>query len=553
MDLPAWNRALLERLLPDGADGQPVLLACDDDAVTDAAGGAPDAVADLVTAAKTGYGIDAPRGVRGAVHAGREFARGTRPRPGPPPQLAALSLATLAASRMDRDEQISTRAYYDRLLAVLDLPAQPGWPPVRAFDDLVEQFADLAEWLAADQAARRGVLVLPAVQPARRVVGVPISQTLLRGRDRALMSAFFVERRGALDAGHDPLRMLRTWPGRTRLTLYAQTQLGDDELAEALRGAISAAYAAWDGSTVDERGHRTLPSRLRLGFGLGKVTLNLTVPGLDAVISAAGPGGAVRLSPGAETVLDLGLLPQAADGPVTLTLPDATRVRALPGNTMIFEVTDAGMELTASPAETDRVWVLTCDPRLTTRSWPEDQLITGGLSGGWALLAEINPVDLPDCGTPAAPADSEGAWLHGGLELGGGAWLTGHPPHVSADFDEPVTLVLYGRDGRERQLGYLEVGRGRALREAAATDTWKLIVADSLELTFEMAERGRRTDTGALRHAPAHRALVTAAGVRWPGANGLWRGRRRRRDAVDHPADRARQRARARRLQRRAL
>ena len=412
---------------------------------------------------------------------------------------------------MDRDARFSTRAYYNaRLCPLLGIEPQSGWPPVHGFDALVDLFDDLAAWLAEDEGGQRGLLALPDEIPAQRVVGVPVSQTLLRGRDRALLGSFFDERRSALDAGHDPLRLLRSWAGRGRLTGPANAQLDKPDFAASLRGAIAAAFAAWDGSLVDEDGSRALPCRLRLGVGAGRVTLNLTVPALAASVSAQSPGGPVDLRPGAETTLDLRLLDHASRGPVYLGLPDRTRVRALPGPTMMFDVGDAGMELTAAPTGDGSVWLLTCDRSLAANDWGVERLVAADLPAGWRLIADVDPDALPNRPTVAPPPGVAGAWLQGGLALNDGAFLAGHPPAVDGDWEEPVTITLTGPESRDRQIGYLEPGEPRTLHETGGVGSWAIIVGDEYELTFESVARGLREGVGALRHAPSHPALRLA-------------------------------------------
>ena len=111
------------------------------------------------------------------------------------------------------------------------------------------RFAALARWLEHDEQGRRGRLALPS-DPQPSLVGVPISQTLLRRVDRDRLGLLFDRYRGALRIGRDPLRLLRGSSLRHDLTAPAQRLLERRSSHQPLRAALMAAYQAWDGTVA---------------------------------------------------------------------------------------------------------------------------------------------------------------------------------------------------------------------------------------------------------------------------------------------------------------
>ena len=511
MSLNAWNEALLELLLPaQQRPGAPVLLACDDEALRVCAtriglgDGVPEAC--LVADLRAAHRITRERGMSGAIAAASEWRPGPRPRP-TPPFLAALCAAVVAASRMDRDERAPTHAYYVRLGDLLQIELLDEWPRVASFDAFVGLFDDLADWLAGDLQGARGCLALPG-RSHHWVIDRPISQTPLRGRDRQLLGAFFHRYERSLRAGFDPLRLLRSWGGIERLTAPARRALHDAGIAAQVTSALRAAFAAWDGTLVDTDGRRLLPVRLRLGANLRAVTLNLSCPTLDTPAAATGPDGPLTVAPdGQELVLPSHWLTLAASGPINLDLDAGARVRALPGPTMLFEVAENGMYRVPA-AQAEPVWLLTCDDQLAD-GWATTRVHGAPLPPGWRLIVDVAPDELPDeLRVPDVdePQQFDTAALLGGLALGDGAFLLGHPPAVMHDLDEAVSLEIDGR-----YAGELYPGALRHLDDVAAEPGSHIVwVGDTAELVFELATRGRREAIGSLRHHLAGPAGLAA-------------------------------------------
>jgi hypothetical protein len=487
--LDAWNTALADVLLPAGVSlGGPVRLACDDGAVAAAGrrlGVDSDPAGDLTASLRDAGLLDDAHGLRAAARAAG----------GDPPQvLAGLAVLVLAASRMASDEQATMQAYYARLCDLLGMAPAPDWPQVRGVPELVRRFADLAAWLAGPEHGRRGLLDLPPdVHP--EVVGVPINQALLRAGDRAALGAFF-ERVGRLmDAGWDPVHLLRAWGGRYRLTVPVQRLLDRPDLHGVLASALRAAHVAWDGSTLDADGRPLLAGQLTLHLAPGRLMLSVVVPALTAPTHAAGPGGTpLLLDAQTPAAVELIWLALAANGPVVAD-DDGRRVRLLPGPVILFEVTDLGMRAVATAAE-DPMWVLTCDEALIAAATPEQRMVAGALPSGWVLLCDVEPDQLPDELRVGRPSDEQplgGVATVGGLRLAPEVWLLDHPPLISSQLPEPAPVTI-----DERAHGYVEPGNMITLETIAHRSGVHHINIGHQRLCVELVDRGPRQGLGGL-------------------------------------------------------
>lgn len=488
-DPAAWREALTDALLPAEVNaGRPVRLACDDDAVAAAARtlGLPRDRADcqLVDCLRAHGLIDPARGVSALAKL-------------PAPDcLPGLALLVLAASRMDTDDRASMHAYYQRLADLLAIPRQDEWPHIPGTPQLADRFADLKSWLAVDQAGQRGLLDLPPVDPSRRVVGVPIGQTMLRAGDRRPLSAFF-ERAGRLiDLGWDPVHQLRRWGGRHQLSQPAQALLHRPELHQPLAAALRNARRHWDGTVTDQHGRAVLPARLTLHPLPGRIALGVTVPTLTEALTVAGPDGArVELTADRPAELPLDWLNHAVDGPVTAEAADGIGVRVLSGATILFEIGPLGLTETPSAVGDDPVWALTCDIRLTAAA-DDAQRYAADLPDGWQLLCDLDPRRLPEALRDPVPADTDpGALLaaDGGLPLAPGVWLLDHPPVLRADLPEPAPVTI---DDQAR--GDLEPDEPLPLDDIAHAPGVHRIYVGDLHADVEMAERGPRDGIGSL-------------------------------------------------------
>jgi hypothetical protein len=508
LSLQALTAALLEELLPAGHDGHTVLLGCDDQALRSAcrrAGATGDPTSVLRGALTEVAPLTLDGGLRPALNALRE----------PPADLAVLCACVLAASRMRADDRHATQAYYARLAELLGLPVHEPWPGVAGFERIPGRFAALAQWLERDQRGRRGRVALPS-DPQPSLVGVPISQVLLRRVDRDRLGVLFDRYRGGLRIGRDPLRLLRASSLRHELTAPAQRLLERPEMHEPLRAALLAAYQAWDGTVVDARGRRSRAGAVRLGLSPGRMTLNVSLPGLEAAADVHDPDGNELQLPAwpEELTLPSGCLTHAADGPVVLTGRDGPRVRALPGPLMLFDTADSGFWLTGTVGERPVV-VLTCDPGLVARDWGARRANVP-VPTGWVLICDVTSDELPaELRDPVGeePTLDGPVTLVGGLRLEAGAWLIDHPPALVGDLGEPVPVDLVEGDGQHRQLGELVPEEPFALDVIAAREGMHTIEVAGQTFQVELAARGLRDGVGALAHYPREPRLAFAGAV----------------------------------------
>jgi hypothetical protein len=487
----AWARALADTLLPAGLSaGQPVRLDCDEHAVADAARelGIPrdQAVGRLIACLHQEGLVSGQRGVRALARAGGGQ---------PPAYLLGLAVLVLAASRMTTDERGSMAAYYQRLADLLGIPLQPGWPQVRGVPELVARFEDLSTWLADEENGRRGLLDLPAdVHPS--VVGLPISQSLLRAGDRAALGAFF-ERAGRLiDAGWDPVHQLRRWGGRHHLSAPLQDLLSRAEFHHALAAALRAAHRSWDGASIDATGRRLLPGLLALHMPPPVLILSIAVPAVAASVTAYGPGGEqITLDALTPAAVPLGWLEQARHGPL-IAEAGGERVRILNGPVMLFESTPLGLVAVSAAAE-DPLWVLTCQPELIAACPGSDRLaMPPSAPVGWALLCDVEPDVL---GAELRSRREDEPWppgsvaAVGGLRLANDVWLLDHPPQIVADLPEPAVVSI-----DDVAHGDLESDRPLSLEPIAHDPGIHHVDVGEQHLTVELAARGLRAGVGSL-------------------------------------------------------
>jgi hypothetical protein len=489
---------LLEELLSAGTGAQTVLLDCDDHRLAAA-------TARLAATASPGATLREALHAVAPITTGRGLRGVLRALTGPRDDLIVLCACVLAASRMHPDEKHSTAAYYARLCEVLGGEPREQWPAVAGFEEIPTRFDALAQWAAREG---RGTLALPA-DPWPPLVGVPISQTLLRRVDRDRLGWLFDRHRVALDLGRDPLRLLRFSPVRHLLTTPAQRLLHSGELDQPLRAALKAACESWDGAGLDERGRRLAAGRLRLGLAPGRMTLNLSLPKLAADVELTGPDAHNVMLPAwpGELTMPIAWLAYAAEGSMAADAGDGRLIRALPGPTMLFDVADNGFWLTATAAEGTSVIVLTCAAELVSREWGR-RLANVPLPEGWVLICDVNADELPEelrepaCDDERGDADIE---LAGGLALERGVWLIDHPPVLHSELEEPVLVEARSGDREWRELG--EISNEEPFRlEALAHElgTHHVAVAGH-EFVVELAARGLRTGIGELAPGRATR------------------------------------------------
>ena len=505
-----WGAGLFEELFPVQPEPNvPVLLTCDDEVVR-------------VVGERLGYtGIEAarcfPQDVKvawsiGSLTGFKYVTRGgfeRQPRPRCLPDFfPVLCVWVLAASRMAADDRFPTSEYYGRLRGLLALPGDDSLPFAAFMQPLFERFSG---WLAEDLAGARGRLILPE-SPHPRYVGLGVSQTVFRRRDREVLSRFFVERLGSVD-GFDPLRRLRRWPGRHQLTGHALRLLDDDAVSDRVRAAIRAALNSWDGAELVDAGHG--PGRLwspaihllphpkpRLHLGAGNVR----------PLEVSFGDEAVTLDPGAEAVVPWTFLERMRTRAIVLGDPtgDAGGIRVPQlGDSVLFELTNTGLLRVERPTG-QSVWVLTRDGALQVRLDRWRFRDRGVLPDWWQLFRDVPLVELPEFERAIAPPGREPLRLTGGLRLEWGVYLSGHSPLLEAgDLElEGTRLPVHINDDLVGS-----IGSGEQLRlPATLAGSYRVAVGEDEFVTrYDVEETGEPVH-GRLSHClEAERSLRAGA------------------------------------------
>lgn len=270
-----WQDRLARTYFADRA-GQPVVLFLDRNDLDDLADTGADAVRSLVDAVRTV--VDPDRGTAMFEAAGRLQAKWERgPRDVPPPTLPILALSVVAASEMHRDAAGAAHAYYIRLAQLLlpdgthedveDLRNKLGQQG--AFTDVVGMWRRLREWLIKADGAF-GISTIPAAVPAHQArIGYPLSQTLVRRSDRAVLTRFF-DRLDIQELGVPTpaalIKQLRIWThGRTiGFSQRFLEALDDPDVQGLLPSLVHELAASWNGEIITDDGRRRLDIRLAL-------------------------------------------------------------------------------------------------------------------------------------------------------------------------------------------------------------------------------------------------------------------------------------------------
>lgn len=495
-----WNRELLEELLPIQSEPDvPVVLACDDETlrvVGERLGhDATDAAKAFARDVKILFEIDSLGGFRRTVS--EPFDQSPRPR-ALPTFFAVLCLWVLAASRMGADDKYPTSEYYGRLNGLLEIPGHDQLPSFQFIQLLFERFAG---WLADDVGGERGRLVIPeSANPPW--VGLAVSQTVFRARDREVLTQFFSERLHTVE-GLDPLRRLRRWSGRHRLTSHALRLLEDAQVEDRVRAGIRAAFQAWDGSELV-----ATPS----GFGrFWPAALHLLPHPAPRLHLAAGNPKAIEfefegypftLEPGAEIELSWALLDRVRQRPLQAgdarSPSGALRVPQL-GDTVLFELGDDGLLRVERPSG-DTAWVLTRDGALQEQLSRRRLNDRGVLPEWWELFRDVPVDELPGVERAPAPKAQEPVRITGGLPLGRALYLSGFPPLLEAgelDLSEDESLVV--RINGE-SAGAIRSGQRLPLR-AESPGTYRVVVGErEFTASYDVEARGEPIGVGTLCH-----------------------------------------------------
>ncbi|MGW6791273.1 hypothetical protein [Streptomyces chartreusis] len=193
---------------------------------------------------------------------------------GPPPSLPVLALSVLAATRMASADGMLKTNFYGRWVQLFG--EQSGSyranKLVHAFLEVAEMWEQLDAWL--EQTGGLYGTSTVSTDAYYWKIGFPISQALVRGADRQVLTRFFAATRLRPNnpnqvSGRELLRRLRVWTaGRDRGLSHRLLDEMENaaETGEALITSLLRRLADdWDGTLHEpERGHRRRAHGLRL-------------------------------------------------------------------------------------------------------------------------------------------------------------------------------------------------------------------------------------------------------------------------------------------------
>ncbi|MER6936441.1 hypothetical protein ABTX24_07340 [Nocardioides sp. NPDC127514] len=273
-----WQARLAHEFL-DGHAGQPVVMFVDCDELQRLADDTEDGPRSLAAAVRSLVNIQR-RGAmfRRACLAEKLWRQG--PRTSPPPTLPILALSVFAASEMRTDASGARHNYYTRLArAFLPDGADHEVEDLRLVLrqqgslDLTTLWQGFDAWLS-EQAGAFGTSTIRE-DPDLRRIGYPLSQTLVRRSDRAVLTRFF-DRMNLTRAGVPGpdalLSLLKVWTHRRSHGFSERFVEALDETAMHvyLKPLIHGLAVAWDGKVVTAEGLRRLEIRLAIDLDEGK-------------------------------------------------------------------------------------------------------------------------------------------------------------------------------------------------------------------------------------------------------------------------------------------
>lgn len=227
----------------------------------------------------------------------------------PPPTLPLLALTVLAATRMHRDDQGASSAYYLRLAQALlpdgtdsRIKHLKSVLPAAFQRDLAPMWRELHEWLI-EGGGKFGYSTIRE-HPHFTLIGYPLSQALVRDSDKAVLTRFFaaIDVTGSGVPSREALmHYLRLWASRPRgLSETLRLALTEPQASKIVAPILEGLASAWDGRVITSQGRLRLDLRLVLDLdawrafwavplvdGVGPE--DLTEQGMDSPV--------VRLSP----------------------------------------------------------------------------------------------------------------------------------------------------------------------------------------------------------------------------------------------------------------
>lgn len=177
----------------------------------------------------------------------------------PPPFLAPLALAVLAAVHMARDKDARPTNYYKRFRELLDLQPLTGGPPHGYGDGFPFLWSHFTWWLDTARGGRLGTSTVVG-DKWRTNIGFAMSQALIRRADRQRFTHFFQWidlEPGEQLGGQELLSRFRVWAaGAHGISRGVQLMLEHEEFAPRLAEALASEASNWDGAVRDDRGRR---------------------------------------------------------------------------------------------------------------------------------------------------------------------------------------------------------------------------------------------------------------------------------------------------------
>lgn len=266
-----WQARLAAEFF-SGHERQPVVMFVDRDVLQDLADTGEDGPRSLAAAVHQLVDIAAGRSMFARIEkAEADWCRGSQSEP--PPTLPILALSVLAASEMSRHGAIAKNNYYIPLAkAMLPHGSESDVAALRdvlrdrgAFTAVAEMWDRLHRWLN-ENAGEFGISTIRE-HPELTRIGYPLSQTLVRGSDRAALTHFFDRLNLAGEGIPNPpslISMLQVWTSLRSHGLSERfiTSLDEPTLRDYMQTLVHQLAEAWDGKTITAEGLRRLDLRL---------------------------------------------------------------------------------------------------------------------------------------------------------------------------------------------------------------------------------------------------------------------------------------------------
>lgn len=218
MDYDKWQSKLFDEFFPTNRPDEPVIMFLDDEELMRICPGLPNPVESLTSAV-----LAELRQTDKPTVFDRIERRLTSWRKGPqdqaPPCLPLLAVTVIAGSRMRRDGDFASSAYYPRLVSLMTSGTNSltATGIQKHFDVVAEMWQTLDEWIERNQDLV-GASTIRTHETFNRI-GYPLSQTVLKASDRERLSGFFDRLHVDRNSKSSPdqlLAKLRLWLDKPR-------------------------------------------------------------------------------------------------------------------------------------------------------------------------------------------------------------------------------------------------------------------------------------------------------------------------------------------------